>query len=74
MRVMKLMSISSINIGTIDTLVARQMKTIQYSLASVKYMEEGWTVKPKTPVQEEPSTNEEMFHIDFNINLVQVSP
>lgn len=74
MRVMKLMSISSINIRTIDTLVARQMKTIQYSLASVKYMEEGWTVKPKTPVPEEPSTNEEMFHIDFNINLVQVSP
>lgn len=74
MRVMKLMSISSINIRTIDTPVARQMKTIQYSLASVKYMEEGWTVKPKTPVQEEPSTNEEMFHIDFNINLVQVSP
>ena len=56
------------------TLVARQMKTIQYSLASVKYMEEGWTVKPKTPVPEEPSTNEEMFHIDFNVNLVQVSP
>ena len=48
------------------------MKTIQYSLASVKYMEEGWTIKPPSPVEEEPEPTEDLFQIDFNTTILQV--
>ena len=54
-------------------LVTRQMKTITYSLASTKCMEEGWTVRPPSP---SPSDNEQIqdpFVIEVNpLQLVSV--
>ena len=52
--------------------VARQMKTIQYSLASAKCMAEGWTVKPKIPIEQSSNCDEEIFHVEVNSTLLQV--
>ncbi|XP_071508726.1 uncharacterized protein [Diadema antillarum] len=40
--------------------VARQMKTINYSLASQKCLDEGWTVRPPSP-EEEDGNNKLVF-------------
>ena len=53
--------------------VARQMKTIQYSLASPKCMEEGWTLKPRSPVPEAPPAEKELFIVEVNSTALQVS-
>jgi len=50
---------------------ARQMKTIQYSLASWKFMAQGWSVKPVSPLPEEPAVDEDLFQVDFNTSLLQ---
>ncbi|XP_033124651.1 glutamate-rich protein 6-like isoform X2 [Anneissia japonica] len=36
--------------------VARQMKTINYSLSSQKYIDDGWTLRPSTPSDDELKT------------------
>jgi hypothetical protein len=33
--------------------VARQMKTVNYMLSSQKCLEEGWTIRPPTPINAE---------------------
>jgi len=38
-----------INYSRCACLVARQLKTINYSLSSEKCMDDGWTIKPETP-------------------------
>ena len=48
-------------------LVTRQMKTITYSLASTKCMEEGWTVRPLSP----SLTDDEQIHDPF---VIEVNP
>lgn len=48
-------------------LVTRQMKTITYSLASTKCMEEGWTVRPPSP----SLADTEQIHDPF---LIEVNP
>ncbi|XP_066924132.1 glutamate-rich protein 6-like [Clytia hemisphaerica] len=52
---------------------ARQMKTIQYSLASTKCMAEGWTVNPKPPVEQSSNRDEEIFQVEVNSTLLQRS-
>ncbi|KAL9965788.1 hypothetical protein ACROYT_G029635 [Oculina patagonica] len=47
--------------------LTRQMKTITYSLASTKCMEEGWTVRPPSP----SSTDTEQIHDPF---VIEVNP
>ena len=47
--------------------MTRQMKTITYSLASTKCMEEGWTVRPESP----SSMDTEQFHDPF---VIEVNP
>jgi len=49
------------------------MRTIQYSLASTKCMDEGWTVKPPTPPLETPNRDDEIFQIEVNSTLLQVT-
>ncbi|KXJ29743.1 glutamate-rich protein 6 [Exaiptasia diaphana] len=46
--------------------LTRQMKTITYSLASTKCMDEGWTVKPLTPIPDESSSILDPFVIEVN--------
>ena len=46
--------------------VTRQMKTITYSLASTKCMDEGWTVKPLTPIPDDSSSILDPFVIEVN--------
>ena len=48
-------------------LVTRQMKTITYSLASTKCMEEGWTLRPPSP----SLTDDEQIHDPF---VIEVNP
>lgn len=48
-------------------LVTRQMKTITYSLASTKCMEEGWTVRPPSP----SLADDEQIHDPF---VIEVNP
>ena len=47
--------------------VTRQMKTITYSLASTKCMEEGWTLRPPSP----SLTDDEQIHDPF---VIEVNP
>lgn len=47
--------------------LTRQMKTITYSLASTKCMEEGWTVRPPSP----SLTDDEQIHDPF---VIEVNP
>ena len=47
-------------------LVTRQMKTIAYSLASVKCMEEGWTVRPPSPLLSDTKEIPDPFVIEVN--------
>ena len=54
-------------------LVARQVKTIQYALSSVKCMQDGWTVRPKTPPVQPLRREDDEFSIDVNTSLLQVS-
>ncbi|EDO33633.1 predicted protein [Nematostella vectensis] len=46
--------------------LTRQMKTINYSLASTKCMEEGWTVKPRSPTPSIDGQGEDQFVIEVN--------
>lgn len=46
--------------------VTRQMKTITYSLASTKCMDEGWTVKPLTPISTDSTGLVDPFVIEVN--------
>ena len=50
----------------------RQMKTIQFSLASPKTMEEGWAILPRTPSPESPTKDEDTFQVEVNSTLLQV--
>ena len=55
-------------------LVTRQMKTITYSLASTKCMEEGWTVRPESPAATESEIYQDPFVIEVNpLQLVNFS-
>ena len=47
-------------------LVTRQMKTITYSLASTKCMEEGWTVRPESPSLMDTGQTQDPFVIEVN--------
>lgn len=42
------------------------MKTIAYSLASTKCMEEGWTVRPPSPLQSDQENAQDPFIIEVN--------
>ena len=42
------------------------MKTIAYSLASVKCMEEGWTVRPPSPLLSDTKEIPDPFVIEVN--------
>lgn len=46
--------------------VTRQMKTITYSLASTKCMEEGWTVRPQSPSAINMEHTQDKFVIEVN--------
>eukprot|EP00795_Rhopilema_esculentum_P016667 gene16667-8105_t len=50
---------------------ARQVKTIQYALSSVKCMQDGWTVRPKTPPVQPLRREDDEFSIDVNTSLLQ---
>ncbi|XP_057301055.1 glutamate-rich protein 6-like [Hydractinia symbiolongicarpus] len=52
---------------------ARQMKTIQFSLTSMKCMEDGWTIKPVSPIPEKPVIEDDNFKIEVNTTLLQKS-
>lgn len=55
-------------------LVTRQMKTITYSLASTKCMEEGWTVRPPSPSLGDTEQFHDPFVIEVNpLQLVSVN-
>ena len=55
--------------------VTRQMKTIAYSLASTKCMEEGWTVRPPSPLQSDQENMQDPFLIEVNpLQLVNARP
>ena len=54
--------------------VTRQMKTITYSLASTKCMEEGWTVRPPSPSLTDNEQVQDPFVIEVNpLQLVSIS-
>ena len=40
------------------SLVARQMKTINYQLSSQKCLEEGWTLRPPSPMLDQEADND----------------
>lgn len=46
--------------------LTRQMKTITYSLASTKCMEEGWTVRPPSPSLSDNEQIQDPFVIEVN--------
>ncbi|XP_068686269.1 uncharacterized protein [Montipora foliosa] len=46
--------------------LTRQMKTITYSLASTKCMEEGWTVRPQSPSSIDMEDAQDKFIIEVN--------
>ena len=48
------------------SIVTRQMKTITYSLASTKCMEEGWTVRPESPSLSDGEQIQDPFVIEVN--------
>ena len=48
------------------------MKTLTYSLASTKCMDDGWTVKPLTPIETEGGEHLEPFEIEINSSRTQV--
>ena len=49
------------------------MKTIAYSLASTKCMEEGWTVRPPSPTQNDQEHMQDPFVIEVNpVQLVRL--
>lgn len=52
--------------------VARQMRTIQYSLASARCMDEGWTVQPEVKEETTPNRDHEIFQVEVNSTLIQV--
>jgi len=52
---------------------ARQMKTIQYSLASRKYMNEGWTILPSSPPPIEINKDDNLFQVEVNSTLLQTA-
>ena len=52
--------------------VARQMRTIQYSLASTRCMDEGWTVQPEVKEETTPNRDHEIFQVEVNSTLIQV--
>ena len=54
-------------------IVTRQMKTLTYSLASTKCMDDGWTVRPLSPVRTESSDHLEPFEIEINSSRAQVN-
>ena len=50
------------------------MKTITYSLASTKCMEEGWTVRPPSPSLADTEQTQDPFVIEVNpLQLVSVA-
>ena len=50
------------------------MKTITYSLASTKCMEEGWTVRPESPSLSDGEQIQDPFVIEVNpLQLVSTS-
>ena len=50
------------------------MKTLAYSLASTKCMDDGWTVKkPSSPADTENEEHFEPFEIKINASMTQVS-
>ena len=49
------------------------MKTLTYSLASTKCMDDGWTVRPLSPVGTESSDHLEPFEIEINSSRAQVN-
>ena len=49
------------------------MKTLTYSLASTKCMDDGWTVRPLSPVRTESSDHLEPFEIEINSSRAQVN-
>ena len=56
------------------SIVTRQMKTITYSLASTKCMEEGWTVRPESPSLSDGEQIQDPFVIEVNpLQLVSTS-
>ena len=52
--------------------VTRQMKTLTYSLASTKCMDDGWTVRALSPVGTETGEHLEPFEIEINSSRAQV--
>ena len=54
-------------------LVTRQMKTLTYSLASTKCMDDGWTVRPLSPIGTESGDHLEPFEIEINSSRAQVN-
>ena len=48
------------------------MRTIQYSLASTKCMDEGWTVQPEVKEESTPNRDHEIFQVEVNSTLIQV--
>ncbi|CAL1532000.1 unnamed protein product [Lymnaea stagnalis] len=44
--------------GGVNIEVARQMKTINYQLSSQRCLEEGWTLRPPTPLDQDDADNE----------------
>lgn len=48
------------------------MKTLTYSLASTKCMDDGWTVRPLSPVGTEGGEHLEPFDIEINSSGTQV--
>ena len=49
------------------------MKTLTYSLASTKCMDDGWTVRPLSPIGTESSDHLEPFEIEINSSRAQVN-
>ena len=52
--------------------MTRQMKTLTYSLASAKCMDDGWTVRPPSAVGTETGEHLEPFEIEINSSRAQV--
>eukprot|EP00794_Sanderia_malayensis_P011401 gene11401-12588_t len=49
----------------------RQVKTVQYALSSIKCMEEGWTIRPQTPIDKPVAKEIDLFSIEVNSTLLQ---
>ena len=49
------------------------MKTLTYSLASTKCMDDGWTMKPSSPFGTATGEHLEPFEIEINSSRAQVN-